>query len=161
MTTTPLRPKEDLRRRYRALLRSGERFTADTMAARIRTPEGLTQAEVLALAETVMEDMYKAQLQRHHLKLGTSSENLMTNDPRTDPKPPNEPWLERPLTAEELKDLKARLSKMAQTELVKFYEAALFVCRLDNGEPPRAAFIQQFVAAWKEMQRRRKAKVAH
>ena len=75
-----------------------------------------------------------------------------------DPLPPSEPWIERPLTADELKDLKARLAKMPQRELVKFYDAGLFVCRLDRGEPPRAAFIQQLVAAWKEMQRRRKAK---
>ena len=47
---------------------------------------------------------------------------------------------------------------MTQPELVKFYEAALEMCRLDQGAPPRAAFIQQLVAAWKAMQRRHKAK---
>ena len=82
----------------------------------------------------------------------------MTRDPRTDPKPPNEPWLERPLTAEELKDLKVRLSKMSERKLVKFYEEALFVCQLDHGAPPRAGFVQQLVGAWKELQRRQKAK---
>ena len=79
----------------------------------------------------------------------------MTRDPRSDPLPPSEPWVERPLTAQELKELKARLSKMTQAELVKFYDAALEMCRLDSGTPPRAAFVQQLVATWKEMQRRR------
>jgi hypothetical protein len=77
-----------------------------------------------------------------------------------DSQPPSEPWLDRPLTAEELKDLKARLSKMTQADLVKFYDAGLFVCRLDQGAPPRAAFIQQLVASWKELQLRQKAKGA-
>ena len=81
----------------------------------------------------------------------------MTRDPRTDP-PPNEPWLDRPLTAEDLKALKVRLSKTTQPELVKAYNAALFMCELDHGVPPRAAFIQQLVAAWKELLRRRKVK---
>ena len=82
----------------------------------------------------------------------------MTRDPHTDPKPPSEPWLDRPLTAEELKDLKARLSKMTERDLVKFYDAGLHMCQLNRGTPPRAAFIQQLVAAWKELQRRQKAK---
>ncbi len=75
----------------------------------------------------------------------------------SDPKPPSEPWIDRPLTAEELKALKVRLSKMTQTDLVKFYESTLFVCRLDRGRPPRAGFVQQLVSAWKELQRRQKA----
>ncbi len=57
-----------------------------------------------------------------------------------------------PLTTEELKDLRIRLSKMTQYELMKFYDDALSLCRLENGAPPRAAFIQQLVAAWKVMQ---------
>ena len=80
----------------------------------------------------------------------------MTRDPRTDPLPPSEPWLDRPLTAEELAALKVRLTKMLQRDLVKFYEAGLQTCQLAHGDPPRAQFIQQLVAAWKEMQRRRK-----
>ena len=75
-----------------------------------------------------------------------------------DPLPPSEPWVDRPLTLEELAALRARLAKMTQPELVKFYEAGLHMCQLARGEPPRAVFIQQLVAAWKEMQRRRKAK---
>ncbi len=77
-----------------------------------------------------------------------------TRDSRTDPQPSNEPWLDRPLTAEELRALRDRLSKMMQLELVKFYNAALEMCQLDRGVPPRAAFVQQLVASWKEIQRR-------
>ena len=74
----------------------------------------------------------------------------MTRDPRTD-LPLNEPWLDRPLTAEQLKALRVRLSGMAQPEVVKFYEAGLHMCQLVHGVPPRAAFIQQLVAAWKDL----------
>ena len=72
----------------------------------------------------------------------------------TDPKPPSEPWLDRPLTAEELKAARIRLSRMTETELMKAYDSALEMCRPDSGFPPRVAFSQQLVAAWKEMQRR-------
>ena len=81
----------------------------------------------------------------------------MAHDPSTDPLPPSEPWLDRPLTTEQLAALRDRLSKMPQAELVKFYNASMELCRLNRGEPPRAAFIQQLVAAWKAMQRGRKA----
>ena len=82
----------------------------------------------------------------------------MTRDPRTNP-PPSEPWLDHPLTAEELKALRVRLGEITEAELVMAYEAALFMCELNHGVPPRAAFIQQLVAAWKDLQRRRKAKI--
>jgi hypothetical protein len=81
---------------------------------------------------------------------------VMTRDPSTDSHLPNEPWLDGPLTAEELKAARIRLSRMAETELMNAYDAALEMCRLDRGLPPRAAFIQQLVASWKVMQRRRK-----
>jgi hypothetical protein len=73
-----------------------------------------------------------------------------------DPQPPSDPWLDRPLTAQEMRALRDRLTKMTQGELVRAYHAALHMCRLDHGAPPRAAFIQQLVGSWKEMQRRRK-----
>ncbi len=79
-------------------------------------------------------------------------------DPSTDPKRSSEPWLDRPLTAEELKAARIRLSRLTDTDLVKAYDAALEMCQLDRGVPPRAAFIQQLVASWKELQRRQKAK---
>lgn len=74
-----------------------------------------------------------------------------------DPLPPSEPWIDKPLTAEELKALRVRLAKMRHEELMKFYAAALEMCQFSRGKPPRAPFIQQLVQAWKEMQRRRKA----
>jgi hypothetical protein len=74
MTTIVEALKESLRRRYRALLKSGEIVTAGTMATNIRTPEGLTDAEVLALAEEVIQDMYAADLQRLHLRAGRREE---------------------------------------------------------------------------------------
>jgi hypothetical protein len=80
----------------------------------------------------------------------------MTSDSRSAQPPPIEPWSDRPLTAEELKASRIRLSKMTETELLTAYDAALEMCRLDNGLPPRAAFIQQFIASWKEIQRRGK-----
>ena len=44
---------------------------------------------------------------------------------------------------------------MTQADLVKFYDAGLQMCQLDRGVPPRAAFIQQLVQAWRELNRRR------
>ena len=81
----------------------------------------------------------------------------MTRSPSSELRPASEPWLDRPLTAEELSALRIRLSKMTEAELVKAYNAALEMCRLDRGVPPRAAFIQQLVASWKELQRHQKA----
>jgi hypothetical protein len=76
-----------------------------------------------------------------------------------DPKPSSEPWLDHPLMAEEMRTLRTRLSKMTHAELMKFYDTALEMCRFNQNVPPRAAFIQQLVASWKEMQRRRTAGV--
>jgi hypothetical protein len=78
----------------------------------------------------------------------------MTHDPRSAPSPPGEPWLDRPLSAAELKAARIRLSQMTELELRKAYDAALEMCRLDRGLPPPAAVIQQLVASWKEVQRR-------
>ena len=75
-----------------------------------------------------------------------------------DPSPTSEPWLDRPLTAEELRAARIRLSRLTDTDLIGAYDAALEMCRQDRGVPPRAAFIQQLVASWKELQRRQKAK---
>lgn len=84
----------------------------------------------------------------------------MTHDLRTNPELPGESWLDGPLTAEELRATRIRLSNMTETELVKAYGSALDLCKLDRGMPPRAAFVQQLVASWKELQRRLKAKGA-
>jgi hypothetical protein len=74
-----------------------------------------------------------------------------------DPKPSSEPRIELPLLTQDLEELRVRLSKMPQAELVKFYDAAIRMCQLNRGVPPSAGFIQQLVQAWKEMQRRREA----
>jgi len=76
----------------------------------------------------------------------------------TDPPHGFEPWLDRPLSADELKAARIRLAKLTDADLMRAYDAALEICRLDKGVPPRAAFIQQLVASWKEMQRRQRAK---
>jgi len=69
---TLLRFEDTLKRRYRDLLRKGKGLTAATMVTNIRTPEGLAEADVLALANQVILDVSKAQERRHHLKLGRS-----------------------------------------------------------------------------------------
>jgi len=61
------------------------------------------------------------------------------------------------LTPEQLKVARLRLSKMTEAELLMAYNAALKLCRMQSGTPPRAAAIQYFMACWKEMQRRRRA----
>jgi hypothetical protein len=82
---------------------------------------------------------------------------MTVGDPRSGP-PDNEPWVDRSLTALELQSLRERVAKMTQADLVKFYEAGLQTCQLAHGIPPRAAFIQQLVQAWRELARRRRAK---
>jgi hypothetical protein len=84
---------------------------------------------------------------------------MKVRDPRIDPQPANQPWVDRSMTAEELQALRTALSKMTQPDLVKLYDAGLHMCRLANGIPPRAAFIQQLVQAWRELVRRQKKKV--
>ena len=44
----------------------------------------------------------------------------MTTDHRADPNQPGEPWLDRPLTTEELRALRVRLSRILEREMVKF-----------------------------------------
>ena len=80
----------------------------------------------------------------------------MTRHPHTKPR------IERPLNAAELKALRARLAKMTHEDLMKFYDSALEtcqfrleMCKLRQSAPPRVAFLQQLVQAWKEMLRRR------
>jgi hypothetical protein len=84
---------------------------------------------------------------------------VTTHDPRIDP-PATQPWLDRSMTAEELGALHSRLSTMTQADLVKFYYTELRTCRPNHSEPLRAPFTQQMVQAWREMQGRRKAKLA-
>src|ERR1700733_12320511 len=55
------------------------------------------------------------------------------------------PWIDRQMNQEELEQLRARLLRMSDSELRKNYEAALHMCQLDRGGPPRATFVQQLV----------------
>jgi len=55
-----------------------------------------------------------------------------------------------------LAEVRERLRKMHYNELVKHYNACLQICQLNRGQPPGAAYPQQLVQAWKELDRRRK-----
>jgi hypothetical protein len=56
----------------------------------------------------------------------------------------------------ELAQLRVRLAKMRDGELLDFYEAAHRMCRLDRTILPRAASVQQLVTAWRILNRRLK-----
>jgi len=60
-----------------------------------------------------------------------------------------------------LAEVRERLRKMHYNELVKHYNACLQMCPLNRGQPPRAAYPQQLVQAWKELDRRRKLREAN
>jgi hypothetical protein len=60
------------------------------------------------------------------------------------------------LSKQELEEFRQRLFKMSDAELVKCYNNCLYMCQLNSGQPPRAAYPQQLVQAWKELDRRRK-----
>jgi hypothetical protein len=67
-----------------------------------------------------------------------------------------EPWIDAPMSQEQIEQLRARLQRMGNRELQYFYESAPYMSRIDRGEVPRAAFVQQLVQAWREMDRRRR-----
>ncbi len=59
-----------------------------------------------------------------------------------------------PLNSRQLAELRDRLAKMSVTALYDFYEAAYMRCKLNRqGGLPRAEFVQELVAAWKEMRK--------
>jgi hypothetical protein len=65
------------------------------------------------------------------------------------------------MSQDQIELLRARLLRMGEAELLRFYESAHYMSRIDRGETPRAAFVQQLVQAWREMDwRRRLAKSA-
>ena len=69
-----------------------------------------------------------------------------------------EPWEDdKPLTVEELAAQRKRAQAMTDRQLAAQYQAALHMCQLDRGRPPRAVFVQQLVILWRELDRRRKA----
>jgi hypothetical protein len=49
---------------------------------------------------------------------------------------------------------------MNDAQLARQYEASLLMCRMDRSGPPSAAYIQQLVQAWRELNRRKDAKHA-
>jgi hypothetical protein len=61
------------------------------------------------------------------------------------------------LSAEDLAELRERLGKMPDDKLRSWYNDCLNICQLDSrGHPPKAAYPQQLIQAWKELDRRRK-----
>jgi hypothetical protein len=60
-----------------------------------------------------------------------------------------------PFTRQGLEEVRQRLARMNKPELLRFYEASLTMCRVDQaGRPPNGSFVQQLVQAWKELVRR-------
>jgi hypothetical protein len=58
------------------------------------------------------------------------------------------------LFAQELEELRQRFSRMSLTALRDVYFAAWTRCKMeDGGKPPKAAFIQELVQAWRELRR--------
>jgi len=62
-----------------------------------------------------------------------------------------------PFDREGMAELRERLAAMSSRELAEFYSACHYMCRPDE-HAPRAAFVQQLVAAWKEIRRRERAR---
>jgi hypothetical protein len=61
---------------------------------------------------------------------------------------------DQPLNQEQLEDLRQRFARMSITALSDAYHAAWLRCKMEpGGKPPRAAFIQEFVQAWKELRK--------
>jgi hypothetical protein len=59
-----------------------------------------------------------------------------------------------PLTPEQLAALRQRFARMSLTGLADAYYAAWLRCKIEpGGKPPRAAFIQELVQAWKELRK--------
>ena len=67
-----------------------------------------------------------------------------------------EEWVDRPLSNEELDNLRTKLAKMSDRDLAAEYNTCLELCQLHRGQPPRAPFVQQLVQAWRELARRSK-----
>ena len=61
---------------------------------------------------------------------------------------------DHPLRPEDLAALRHRFARMSITGLSDAYHAAWLRCKLEpGGNPPRAAFIQELVQAWKELRK--------
>jgi hypothetical protein len=65
----------------------------------------------------------------------------------------NEPG-DAPLNPDQLAALRQRFARMSLTGLTDAYYAAWLRCKMEpGGKPPRAAFIQELVQAWKELRK--------
>jgi hypothetical protein len=61
------------------------------------------------------------------------------------------------LSADDLAELRGRLTKMSDEKLRAWFNDCLHMCQLDSrGHPPKASYPQQLVQAWRELDRRRK-----
>ena len=59
-----------------------------------------------------------------------------------------------PLTSEQLAAFRQRFARMSLTGLADAYYAAWLRCKMEpGGKPPRAAFMQELVQAWKELRK--------
>lgn len=59
-----------------------------------------------------------------------------------------------PLSPEQLAALRQRFARMSLTGLTDAYYAAWLRCKMEpGGKPPRAAFIQELVQAWRELRK--------
>ena len=63
---------------------------------------------------------------------------------------------ERPLSAEQLADMRNRFARLSTPSLQHAYAEALERCKLGrDGRPPKAEFIQELVQAWKQLRKTR------
>jgi hypothetical protein len=63
---------------------------------------------------------------------------------------------ERPLSAEQLADMRTRFARFCTSSLQHAYAEVLERCKLGrDGRPAKAEFIQEPVQAWKQLRRRR------
>jgi len=75
--------------------------------------------------------------------------------------PPCEVLIDEAPMAESREALRDKISRLSPSDLENACEAALRMCELNGRVTPRAAFVQQFVEAWRELVRRKgTAKIA-
>ena len=61
---------------------------------------------------------------------------------------------DRPLSPEQLADLRRQFAKLSLTSLYDAYHAAWLRCKVErNGHAPRAMHIQELVQVWKELRK--------
>ena len=64
------------------------------------------------------------------------------------------------LTEEQVALVKRQLRRETNEQLLRSYGIYLRALQLDQREPPPASTIQYFVEAWRELRRRKRAKLA-